>query len=150
MTETISAAIAGVSAVVAVISVIVVYHQTRKGWRISVLSPQRLEWAENLRGAVAAFILAFYNNEDLRSHRARIFLYLNPNNKTHSPLINAVNTICNGEDFEMDKVIAITQELLRWNWWVAKSEAEVSRSEEVQRDKKAQERAKQHYSRIPK
>lgn len=72
MIDAISAAIAGVSAVIAVISVIAVYHQTRRGWHVSILAPQRLEWAENVRNAVAAFISAFYNHEDLRSHRARI------------------------------------------------------------------------------
>lgn len=150
MIDAISAAIAGVSAVIAAISVVAVYHQARRGWHVSVLAPQRLEWAENVRDAVVTFIGAFYNNEDLRIHRARIFLYLNPENKNHSPLIDAVNAICNGEGLEIDKLIKITQELMRWNWWTAKSETEVSRSEEVQRDKKTQERAKQHYSRISK
>lgn len=144
MVDKISVTIAGVSVIIAVISLIVVYHQTRKGWHISVLAPQRLEWAENVRNAVAAFISAFYNNNDLRSCRARILLYLNPQNKIHSSLIAAVNAICDGKDFEIDKLIVLTQDLLRWNWWVAKSEAGVAYSEEAQRDKKTQERAKRH------
>lgn len=140
MLDVISAVIAGVSTLIAV----AVYRQTKKGWHVSILAPQRLEWAENVRVAVSAFISAFYKNEDLRSHRARILLYLNPSNKSHFRLINAVNDICNGEDFEVEKVISATQEILRWNWWIAKSETDLSLSEEIQRDKKVQERAKRY------
>ena len=140
-----STIIAGISSIIALAAAIMVYSQTRKGWYINTLSPQRLEWADNLRNAVSEFIAAVYDNQDLRSPRAKVLLYLNPKNENHTDLINIVNHICEQKNADnIDDLICTTQELLRWNWWVVKSESTISHSEEIQRDLTVKERQNRH------
>lgn len=71
--DTISAIVAAISALIAVVSVITVFYQTKKGWYVNIVAPQRLQWAENLRIAVAAFISAFYKASNLMEFRDRVF-----------------------------------------------------------------------------
>ena len=144
--DTISAIVAAISALIAVVSVITVFYQTKKGWYVNIVAPQRLQWAENLRIAVAAFISAFYKASNLMEFRDRVFLYLNPKNERHVPLIDAINTTCSKRDGErsqedINRVIEATQKLLHWNWWVIKTEATISHRAEIKRDKRIQKRA---------
>lgn len=142
--DTVSAVIAAASAVIALLSAIIVFYQTKKEWYISIIAPQRLEWADKLRNAVADFASAFYKGEDLRGPKDKIALYLTPSNARHTPLIKAIDAVCCGRKDDVSEVIAETQKLLRWNWWIVKSESTISLRAEVQRDKKVQMRAEWH------
>lgn len=142
--DTVSAVIAAASAVIALLSAIMVFYQTKKEWYISTIAPQRLEWADKLRNAVADFASAFYKGEDLRGPKDKIALYLTSSNARHIPLIEAIDSVCYGRKDDVSEVIVETQKLLRWNWWIVKSESTISLRAEIYRDKKVQMRAEWH------
>ena len=127
--------ISALSTVVAMISVAVVIWKTKRNLQVSTVSVQRLQWAESVRIAVSSFINAFYDGDDLRKHSALVFLYLNPNNNKHKPLIKTIENICKGKENKIDGVIANTQKLLRENWWAVKAETKMTYHGELKREK---------------
>jgi hypothetical protein len=145
--EAISMIIAAISAIVAVMAAGISFYQTRKSWYLNVVSPQRLEWAQNLREAITSFADAFYSDGDILSARVRIDLYLQPTNKHHKPLIECLDKAVSGDDVNISKVVIEAQRLLRINWWTVKAESTISYNYELRRDKLVDKRIEGHTQR---
>lgn len=137
----ISLAISCFSALVALAAIIITFYQVKRGWYIDAVSKQRLDWAENLRNALARLIEAFYHDDDdLRSARDTVFIYLNPNNTKHQELIKATASVCNRETDSLDTLIKEAQKLLNLNWKTVKAESKTSLRYEKKRDADVEKR----------
>lgn len=141
-----------ISAVALLISIFSI-SRARKSHVSGTLSSQRLVWAENLRVAVSSLIVAMHKGEELAPYRARVLLYLSPQNSSHKKLINVVNDICAQSsraadlNARCDRLVGATQDVLHKNWWMVKSELGLSAAEETRRDAKFEKLQSKHGSR---
>lgn len=132
--------VAGVAAAIAMISVVSVFYQSRKGWYVNVVAPQRLQWADNLRYTLSEFITAFYEGKELQPFKDKIALYLTPGNEYHAELIEAVNHACSADKDSLQTVIVAAQKALRINWWMVKGESAEFSWEERRREAKVKKK----------
>lgn len=141
--EIIGVIISGLSALIAATAAIITFHQAKRGWYVSTISPQRFVWAENLRNALSAFFDAYYQQDQKRLCTARdnILLYLTPSNNKHEASSREIKRVINAEVDNLNSVIKEAQKLLRWNWWMVKAESDMNKEFEQYRDKLVESKA---------
>ena len=116
--EEASAIISFVSMLVSVMTFIMVFLQTTKNWYVNIVTKERLEWAENVRKALANYIEAYYDNKDLRPYENKILLYLNSEsvnaNPEHKIFVEHLKAVTTHRIDDLNAFIMASQALLNW------------------------------------
>lgn len=127
--------ISGISLIVSITSLLLIFLQTTKNWYVNIVTKERLAWSKNLKELLNQFIEVYYNGGDLRKHRDKILIVLNNGNENHKNIAKCIEDIVNEKSDNLDSLIGAAQEVLNWNWRKVKREsATTARSKDVQND----------------